>query len=315
MEIEEHYSQLLGTQEPWEISKIDLNLSEHRVDIEIEYTDVTGTCPECGASCPKHDDRKQRSWRHLDTMQFATYLHCSVPRACLLRQVRCKKHGAKTVKVPWAARNSRFTLLFEGFVARVLQAARSIEEARKLLGLNWHQVNAIKARAVQRGLSRREAVTIPYLGIDEKQFRKGHRYISSLVDLQQGRVLDVVENRTEEACKALIEQSLTTEQQQQVTGVALDMWKAYMNSVEEKLPQADIVHDRFHISQHLNEAVDKVRRQENKEFKEAGDRRLVGTRYSWLVIVCRHWGTPLFSSNSLFKKNYLRSRAPMHVIL
>ena len=169
MEIEDHYSQLLGTQEPWEISKIDLDMSAHRVNIEIEYTDVTGACPECGANCPKHDDRKPRSWRHLDTMQFATYLHCSVPR------VRCKKHGAKTVKVPWAAKNSRFTLLFEGFAVRVLQAARSIEEARKLLGLNWHQVDAIKTRAVQRGLSRRQAVTIPYLGIDEKQFRKGHK--------------------------------------------------------------------------------------------------------------------------------------------
>ena len=100
-------------------------------------------------------------------MQFATYLHCSVP------QVRCKKHGARTVNVPWAARNSRFTLLFEGFAVRVLQAARSIEEARKRLGLNGHQVNAIKTRAVQRRLSRRQAVTIPYLGIDEKPFRKG----------------------------------------------------------------------------------------------------------------------------------------------
>ena len=144
MEIEEHYSQLLGTQAPWEISKVDLDMSAHRVDIEIEYTDVTGVCPECGANCPKHDDRKPRSWRHVDTMQFATYVHCSVPR------VRCKEHGARTIKVPWAAKNSRFTLLFEDFAVRVLQAARSIEEARKRLGLNWHQVNAIKTRAVQR---------------------------------------------------------------------------------------------------------------------------------------------------------------------
>ena len=208
MEIEDHYSQLLGAQVPWEISKVDLDMSAHRVDIEIEYTDVTGACPECGANCPKHDDRKPRSWRHLDTMQFATCLHCSVPR------VRCRKHGAKTVKVPWAAGNSRFTLLFEGFAVRVLQAARGIEEARKRSGLNWHQVNAIKARAVQRGWSRRPAVTISYPGIDEKLFRKGHRTISSLVDLQQGpcdsaqgRLLDGVEDRTEAACQALIEQS------------------------------------------------------------------------------------------------------------
>ena len=154
MGIEDRYSQLLGTQVPWEISKVDLDMSAHRVEIEIEYMDVTGACPECGVNCLRHDDRKPRSWRYLDMMQFATYLHCSVPR------VRCQEHGARTVKVPWAGKHSRFTLLFEGFAVRVLQAARSIEEARKRSGLNWHQVNAIKTRAVQRGLSRRQAVTI-----------------------------------------------------------------------------------------------------------------------------------------------------------
>ena len=122
-------------------------------------------------------------------MQFATCLHCSLTR------VRCKAHGARTAKIPWADKNSRFTLLFEGFAVRVLQAARGIEEAHKRSGLNWHQVNAIKTRAVQRGLSRRQAVTMPYPGINEKPFRKGHRTISSLVDLQQGRVLDGVEDR------------------------------------------------------------------------------------------------------------------------
>ena len=53
MEIEDHYSQLLGTQAPWGISKVDLGMSAHRVDIEIEYTGVTGACPECGTNCPK----------------------------------------------------------------------------------------------------------------------------------------------------------------------------------------------------------------------------------------------------------------------
>ena len=276
MEVEDHYSLLLGIHTPWEISSVDLKMQVQRVDIVVEYNDDTGPCPECEAISPKHDDRIPRTWRHLDTMQFATYLHCQLPR------VRCKTHGAKTVSAPWAGKNSRFTLLFEAFAIRVLTAARSVEEAGKLLGLNWHQVDAIKARAVQRGLARREETEIPYIGIDEKQFRSGHRYISSLVDLKAGRVLDVVEERTEMACKALIEQALTESQQAQVTAVALDMWKAYANAVDEKLPQAAIVHDRFHISQHLNKAVDKVRRQENKQLIEQGDGRLKGSKFFWL---------------------------------
>ncbi len=277
MELEEHYGQLLGVETPWDISSIDLKIQDHRVDIVIEYTDDQGPCPECGTICPKHDDRKKRTWRHLDTMQFSTYLHCEVPR------VRCDMHGVKTVTIPWAAKNSRFTLLFEAFAIRVLTAARSVEEARKLLGLNWHQVETIKDRAVQRGLARRKKNTIRYLGIDEKQFRSGHRYISNLYDLEGGRVLEVVEERTEQACHTLIEQALTHKQQARVTAVALDMWKAYANAVTEKLPQAAIVHDKFHISQHLNKAVDKVRRQENKELVDQGDGRLKGSKFSWLA--------------------------------
>lgn len=275
MEVEDHYALLLGIKSPWGISKVDLKLDQQQVDVDIEFTASEGPCPECGAICPKHDDRKIRTWRHLDTMQFATQLHCKIPR------VHCDEHGAKTVEAPWAAKNSRFTLMFEALAIRILIAARSVEEARKLLRLNWHQVEAIKKRAVERGLARRDAVDIPYIGIDEKQFRKGHRYISSLVDLDGGRVLDVVEERTEIAAKALIDKALTETQQGQVTAVALDMWKAYANAVSEKLPQADIVHDHFHISQHLNEAVDKVRRQENKALSEAGDNRLKGTKFLW----------------------------------
>jgi hypothetical protein len=46
MDIEEHYSQLLGIHSPWQISQVDLKMQEQRVDIEIEYADDVGPCPE-----------------------------------------------------------------------------------------------------------------------------------------------------------------------------------------------------------------------------------------------------------------------------
>ena len=63
------------------------------------------------------------------------------------------------------------------------------------MGMNWHQINEIKRRAVARGLERRQAVPVKYMGIDEKSFRKGHNYISILTDLDRSRVLDVAEGR------------------------------------------------------------------------------------------------------------------------
>lgn len=277
MDVNEHYALLLGIYTPWDISRVDLRLEHQRVDVVIEYTGDEGVCPECEVVCPRYDLRQTRTWRHLDTMQFGTYLHCETPR------VKCKHHGVKSVAVPWAGKNSRFTLLFESFAIRVLQAARSVEEARKLLGLNWHQVEAIKQRAVARGLARRTAEPIAYLGVDEKSFHRGHSYITSVVDLETSRVLEVVEERTEASCRRLLDTALTADQRSEVKAVALDMWPAFANAVAATLEQAVIVHDRFHVSKHLNEAVDQVRRRENGQLAKEGDHRLKGSRYFWLV--------------------------------
>ena len=77
MDVNEHYAMMLGTHSPWEIASVDLKLAEQQADIAIEYADLDGTCPECGANCPRYDLRQSRTWRHLDTLQFATDLHCS----------------------------------------------------------------------------------------------------------------------------------------------------------------------------------------------------------------------------------------------
>lgn len=276
-DLTEHYAQLLGISSPWFIDDVKLNLDDYRLDIYVGYIGNTGVCPECGCVSPRYDNREERVWRHLDAMQFTTYIHSRVPR------VKCSAHGVKTVATSWAGQNSRFTLLFEAFAIKLLQAARSIEEASKIIGLNWHQVNQIKARAVERGLARRTEEAVPLVGVDEKQFRSGHNYISSLIDLNRGRVLEVVEDRTEKSAKSLFNNGLTTNQRAKVEAIALDMWPAYANAAKALLPSAAIVHDRFHISQHLNAAVDLVRKQENRELCKNGDFSLSGTKYMWLA--------------------------------
>jgi len=151
-----------------------------------------------------------------------------------------------------------------------------------LLRLNWHQVETIKKRAVARGLSRRKKALIPYIGLDEKSFRKGMSFVTTCCDLEGGRVLDVAENRDEKSAKTLLNKALSESQQAGVFAAAMDMWPAYRNAVNEVMPFTEIVHDRFHVSKHLNEAVDKVRRQENRQMIRQGEDSLKGTRYWWL---------------------------------
>jgi len=274
---EEHYEQLLGLGGAWKVSAVQLELSAKRVEVDI-YFDLSQTmqCPECGKSCAHYDDREQREWRHLDTMQFETVLRCEVPRC------NCPEHGVKTLRVPWAGKSSRFTLLFESFAIDVLQACSSVKAAAELMGLNWHQVNEIKRRAVARGLERRESAPIKHLGIDEKSFRKGPHYVSLLTDLEGSRVLDVAEGRDGAACDKLFG-TLAEEQLKDVEAIAMDMWRAFIKAAGEHLPNADIVHDRFHISQHLNQAIDKVRRHEHKALSKQQDDTLKNSKYLWLT--------------------------------
>lgn len=275
-ELQKHYAQLLGIGSPWEVKTVELKLAEKKVEIELGWQwGVAAKCPECGRECSIHDCAPERTWRHLDTMQFTTLMRARTPRA------DCPEHGVKTMRVPWAAPQGRFTLLFECFAVEVLLASATVSQACELLGLSWDTAQEIMRRAVERGLERRQLDDLQHLGMDEKSFRRGQSYITLLTDLEESRVLDVVEERTAEAADRLWE-TLSPEQKQAVEAVAVDMWEPFIQTIQKQVPEADIVHDKFHVSKYLGEAVDKVRRQEHKELMAQGDETLKGTRQLWL---------------------------------
>lgn len=274
-DLNQHYRALLGLDSSWSVDDVDLDLPGNQVVIRLSHAGGPVCCPECKKDCSRHDTAPERTWRHLDTMQFKTEIRAAVPRS------RCENCGVKTIAVPWAGKHSRFTLMFEAVAIKVLQAAANVKRAAELLGLSWDAMHSIIKRAVDRGLARRELDGIYHVGIDEKSFGSGQDYISLMTDLHANRVLEVTSGRTIESCDQLWE-TLSDAQREKVTAVSMDMWQAFMSSAEQNVPQAEIVHDKFHISKHLNEAVDKVRRSENKQLRKEGDDRLAGTRQLWL---------------------------------
>jgi transposase len=274
-ELHTHYRLLLGLDSHWEVQEVNLSLEDCRVEIVLEFVGRELVCPDCGQASGRHDLAPERSWRHLDTMQFETAIRARVPRCA------CAKCGVKTIAVPWAGKHSRFTLMFEAFAIRVLQACNNVKRAAELLGLNWESVHTIVERGVARGLARRQVDQVAHVGLDEKSFGHGQSYISLLVDLDASRELEVSQDRTTESAEQLWK-SLPESQRQKVQAVAMDMSSAYEEATRQFAPQAEIVHDKFHVSKHLNEAVDQVRRLENKDLKSRGDDRLKRTRQLWL---------------------------------
>jgi transposase len=274
-ELTEHYRVLLGLDADWRVEQVDFSLEEKKVEIRLAHIGGSLCCPECGGVCAQADLAPERQWRHLDTMQFQTVIRSRIPRS------KCPQCGVKTIAIPWADKHSRFTLLFEAFAIEVLNAAANVQRAAALLDLDWQTTHGIMDRAVKRGLKRRSLEEVRQVGIDEKSFGQGHSYVSVMTDLDGSRVLEVVEDRTQEAADALWN-SLPKAQREKVLGVAMDMWQPYIASTCQHAPAAEIVHDKFHVSKHLNEAVDQVRRQENKALRAEGDERLVGSKQLWL---------------------------------
>lgn len=200
----EFYAQILGLRTPWQVQSVELDLSGHKVEVRLGYPEGTlWACPDTEQRLPCHD-HVERKWRHLDTCGFETILSCRVPR------VRRPDGKVVTIPVPWAEKGSRFTLLYEAFAVRVLQACQNLTAAAHLLGLSWDQLQRIMDRAVE--------------------------------------------------------------------AVCIDMSGSYQAAVESQLPGVAIVHDRFHISQHLNDAVAAVHREENARLQKLGDERLKGTQ-------------------------------------
>jgi transposase len=273
----ELYKYLLGIEKPWSVNRVELDAKTLRVDVWIEHSRVKAwPCPECGEDCGLHDHDPERVWRHLDSCQFQTHLHARTPR------VRCATHGVRQVRLPWAEPRSRFTLLFERFAIDVLLEC-DVKAAADILRISWDEAHTIMRHAVERGLARRESKTPRLMGVDEKAISKGHHYATLVNDLENGTVIDVAEGRTKESLLQALG-SFSLNDLAEVEAVAMDMWEPFAKTLREVMAGADekIVFDRYHIVSHMNEAVDKVRRKENRLLLGLGDERLVGSKYMWL---------------------------------
>src|SRR3954463_4641418 len=272
----ELYRHLLGLETPWTVANVELKVKEQRVDVWAEHGDTVWPCPECGKPFALYDHAPERSWRHLDSCQFMTYLHARIPR------VKCSEHGVHQVRVPWAEPKSRFTALFERLAIDVLKET-DVTGATRILRITWDEAWHIMKRAVARGQGRKEKKPVRRIGIDEKSAAKGHHYLTVVSDLDHGTVEYIADERKQASLDEYFHQ-LTPEQKGAIEAVAMDMWDPFFRSTMANVPAAaeKIVFDKFHIVRYLVDAVDRVRRREHRANSANGDSTLSGTKYLWL---------------------------------
>jgi transposase len=272
------YKDIMGVQAPWVITEVTKDEGARKITIRIEHgQEKIPACPICAQGTKRYDHRI-RLLRYLDTCQYETYLEVHVPR------IRCKKDGIQQIQIPFAEKHSRFTGRFERAILVWLKSS-PISEVAENFNLSWDEADGTMQRAVERGLARRKQQMTNNIGTDETSCQKGHKYVTIILDKDRDSVTDVLDGRKAET----LETWLKTQKTSDLSGlksISMDMWDPYIKAAKAATAEAEkkMAFDRFHVSKHINQALDKVRRREHNAFiKRAGESPLSKSRFQWLV--------------------------------
>lgn len=232
-------------------------------------------CGECRVPRPGYDRREVRLWRHLSFGVFRLWLRYAP------RRVDCPQCGVVGEQVPWAARGSRFTEAFEELAAYLAQITDKTT-VTKLLGITWRSVGAIVNRVVERRLAASRFDDLRFIGIDEFSYRKRHRYVTVVVDHAEGRIVWARKGRSAETLAAFFKE-LGEAGRAKILAVTMDMAGGYLKAVQDLLPEAVVVFDRFHAQRLVGDAVDEVRREEVRRLEGADEVKFIKkSRYALL---------------------------------
>jgi len=215
-----------------------------------------GLCSKCGKTHPGYDHLPERSYEFIPLWGIPVVFKYSP------RRVVCPGFGIVVERVPWADGKHSLTNAFRIFLSRWARKL-SWKETAESFAVSWEQVYRSVRYVVEYGLKRRCLDGITAIGVDEIQYKLGHKYLTLVYQLNEGmrRLLFVGKDRK---AKSLLRffMDFGKERSGRFLAICTDMWDPYLKVIKKKAGQALNIIDRFHIKKHLNDAVDKVRRQE-----------------------------------------------------
>ncbi len=251
----------LNLKEPWYVKGAEFHSEEPAIHIYVGVKKGARiVCPKCGAATKRYGyEPKERIWRHGDCMFYQTLVHCRRPR------VLCPCCGVQQVSAPFERKDSRFTLMFEGY-AMLIMADMPIAKAGRVLRCDEKSLTNILNYWVEKAVDERSLADVKSIAVDETSFKKGHDYVTVVIDAAERAVIDVEPGKdkstVEKFTDKLIEKGGDCFKIETVTS---DMSKAFLSAVEDKFPNAKHTIDKFHVKQMLLKSLDEVRKNEQKE--------------------------------------------------
>ena len=232
-------------------------------------------CSGCGGKLSQVYDTYEREVRDLPWSEFRTTVVVELYR------VRCPDCGVKTEKVPQLPSKAPFSKRFEEAVGLACESA-AVRRVAKQFGLSPSTVRAIDIRYLQRWAASRRKPALRQMGVDEIYLGKKQKFLTVVSNLQTGEPLWFGQERKKETLDEFLGQQLSAFQRRVVQAACVDMWEPFRQSLQQWVPQCQIIYDKFHILQHASKAVDEVRRAEF--FRKGGAARDIVRGKRWLLL-------------------------------
>ena len=251
----------LRLEEPWYIEGANFDPDNHEIHIHVGVRKKASfVCPVCGAATKRYGyETEERIWRHADCLFYPCYVHCRRPK------VLCDKCGVVQIDAPFERKNSRFTLMFEGY-AMLIMADIPRAKAAKLLRCNEKSLESILSHWVNDAVGKADLSGVSSIAIDETAFKRGHEYVTIAIDADERRVFDVEEGRDKEAVNGVAAKlSRQGGDPANIKAATSDMSASFLPAIKENFPEAEQVVDKFHVKQLVLKAMDEVRKQEQQE--------------------------------------------------
>ena len=234
-------------------------------------------CGGCGKKRPGYDTLTQREF------SFVPLWGMPVVLLYAMRRVECPQCGVRVEMVPWATGKSPLTHAYSWFLASWAKVLSWQETARRFRA-SWDTVFRAVEHAVRWGLEHRNLDSIRAIGVDELSWKKGHKYLTLVYQIDHGRrrLLHVARDRTTQSFNSFFDM-LGKERAEKLRFVASDMWAAFLNVVRSRCSAAVHVLDRFHVMQLMNKAIDQTRRDEVRQLRAKG-KAAVLTKTRWVLL-------------------------------
>lgn len=275
MQVSEVFTMGLGLQKPWFVTEVKFTPGENplfgQVDIYIDFERGSIFTGPAGETCTAYDS-VPRTWQHLNFFQHKCLVHAHVPR------IKTAAGGTEQVPAPWAREGSGFTLMFEAMGMLLVENEMPVNKAAGMMGVRPGRIWRMLRHFVGKALKNENHSGVQRVGVDETSVKKGHKYVTVMACLAQRRVIGVALGKGAESV-AQIAKELKNRgfEPEKVTDVSIDLSPAYISAAKAEFPCAEITFDKFHVVKLLGQAMDGLRRNEQREHSA-----LKKTRYYWL---------------------------------